>query len=181
MDLILVVEFKCVVHSRWDMSEKTKYAAGTSKEPLRLICLGVFSVTHKGRGITALYNNWQISFTLLHQCSQAQNSMLRSVLCSRASSRKTASPPPSLQQQSFGKSLHLLPCGKQWKLKWDKNQSSHLPRLALHSKAEWVLTKMIELGKVCLSVLLVTVGHSWPVMSLFLILFCIKRLSGNSN
>lgn len=94
-------------------------------------------------------------------------------------------PPPEkllrLQQQSFGKTLHLLPCRKQWKLKWDTNQSSHLPRPALHSRAEWVLTKTIELGKMCLSVLLGTVGYSWPVINSFLVLFCIKRQCANSN
>lgn len=43
--------------------------------------------------------------------------------------------------------------------------------LFTRTRAEWVLTKMIELGITCLSALLVTDRNVWPVMNTFLILF----------
>ncbi len=179
MDLILVSRTQmCVVHSRWDMSEKTKYVDGTSKDtpPAHLPeCFFLWLTKEKAL---------QLSITTDKEALPHYINAVKLKTQFLGQSCVQGPPPeklPRLQQQSFGKTLHLLPCGKQWKLKWDKNQSSHLPRPALHSRAEWVLTKTIELGKMCLSVLLVTVGYSWPVINSFLVLFCIKRQCANSN
>lgn len=134
-----------------------------------LINLGVFFVTHKREGITTLYTKWQkkVYPIILKQSCSKHGAWVNPVF-------------KGLLQKNYwvysgslvGTAFIFYPVGNNEIRNETKVIVVIFPELLFtRSRAEWVLTKMIELGIACLSALLVTDRNVWHVKNTFLILF----------